>query len=206
MEKRIKMADKKIPQTLYNLVKAYIGESQARMRYTFYAKIAKKEGFEIVSEIFLVTADQEKTHAKRLFEHIQELKKLLPENESDEIPIESSAPTKYGDTIENLKAAMSGENYEYQEMYPEFAKIAEKEGYDKIAERFIAIAIAEKHHEERYKKLLDQIENKTLFKKSEKVWWICRECGYAYFGKEPPEVCPSCDHPKTYYQVKNEEY
>jgi rubrerythrin len=193
-------------QTLKNLTKAFIGESQARNRYTFYAKVAKKQGYEQIAEIFLITADQEKTHAKRLFEHIQELKKELPENEQEEINVESSAPTIYEETIENLKAAIKGENYEHTEMYPEFAETAEKEGYPEISIRLKAIAKAEEHHEERYKKLLTQLENNTIFKKSDEVWWICRECGYAYFGKQPPQKCPSCDHPEAYYEVKCEEY
>jgi rubrerythrin len=191
----------KMSETIQNLAKAFIGESQARNRYTYYAKIAKKEGYEQISEIFLITADNEKEHAKRLFEHIQELK----EN-NDNIIVEAEAPVVYGNTIENLKAAIAGENYEYSEMYPEFADVAEKEGHSKIAARLRAIAIAEKHHEERYKKLLEQLENKTLFKKSEKVKWVCRECGYVHEGKEAPEICPSCDHKKSYYQVMNERY
>lgn len=193
-------------QTIINLTKAFIGESQARNRYTYYAKIAQKEGYELIGEVFLITADQEKIHAKRLFEHLQELKKELPINESEEISLTASAATGYSTTIENLKFAAAGENYEYKKMYPEFAEIAKKEGYPKIAARFLAIAKAEEHHEERYKKLLDQLEKKTIFKKGKDVWWICRECGYAYFGKEPPEKCPSCDHPRAYYQLKSEEY
>jgi len=188
-------------QTLNNLVKAFIGECQARNRYTFYAKIAQKQGYEIIAAIFLETAEQEKTHAKRLFEHIQELKE-----DKKEIKVEASAPLVYGNTIENLKAAIAGENYETNKMYPEFAKTAEKEGLSKIAERLRSIAVAEEHHEERFKKLLKQLENKTIFKKSKKVSWICRECGYVHEGNEPPEVCPSCDHPQAFYQLKCEEY
>jgi len=192
-------------KTIINLTKAFVGESQARNRYTFYAKIAQKQGFEQIGEIFLLTADNEKSHAKRLFEHIQELKKDL--NESyEEIKVETNAPTIYGETIENLKSAIKGENHEWTEMYPEFAKIAEEEGYFKIAERLKAIAIAEKHHEERFFKLLNQLENKTFFKKQEKVWWICRECGYAYFGEEPPLECPSCNHSQSFYQLQCENY
>ena len=187
-------------ETLKNLTKAFIGESQARNRYTFYAKLAKKEGFEQIAEIFLLTADNEKEHAKRLFEHIQELKK------SDEIQVEAVAPLVYGKTAENLKAAIAGEHYEYTEMYPEFAKVAEKEGLSKIAKRLRAIAIAEKHHEERYKKLLKEVEAGTVFKKKKQVWWICRECGYVHFGKEAPKKCPSCDHTTSFYQIKCEEY
>jgi len=192
-------------QTIQNLTKAFIGESQARNRYTFYAKIARKDGFEQIAEIFLITADNEKEHAKRLFEHIQELKKKSKEK-LDEIEVEAVAPTSYGHTTKNLKAAIAGENYEYTQMYPEFAKIAKKEGFDKIAKRLRAIAIAEKHHEERYKKLLKQVEAGTIFKKKKSIWWVCRECGYVHFGKQSPEKCPSCDHPRSFYQVKCESY
>lgn len=187
-------------KTIQNLTKAFIGESQARNRYTFYAKIAKKEGYEQISEIFLLTADNEKTHAKRIFEHIQKLKK------DDEITVEAAAPLVYGTTIDNLKAAIAGENHEYTEMYPEFAKVAEEEGLKDVVVRLKAIAIAEKHHEERYKKLLKEVEGGTVFKKDKEVEWVCRECGFVHKGKEPPEKCPSCDHPRSFYQVKSEEY
>jgi len=188
-------------KTLENLTKAFVGESQARNRYTFYAKVARKEGYEQIAEIFQITADNEKEHAKRLFEHIQELKEG-----TDEIKIEAVAPLVYDTTLENLKAAAAGENYEHTEMYPEFAKIAEEEGLDKIAIRLKSIANAEKHHEERYKKLIKEVEGGTVFKKAEEVEWICRECGYVHKGTTPPEKCPSCDHAKSFYQVKCEEY
>jgi rubrerythrin len=191
-------------QTLRNLTKAFIGESQARNRYEFYAKVAKKEGYEQIAEIFLITAENEKEHAKRIFEHIIELKKKL--KEKDEIEVLGLAPLIYGKTADNLKAAIAGENYEYSEMYPNFAKVAKKEGLTKIAARLRAIAIAEKHHEERYKKLLKQVEAKTVFKKKKATWWVCRECGYVHFGKQPPEECPSCDHNRSFYQIKCEKY
>ena len=191
-------------ETLKNLTKAFIGESQARNRYTFYAKIAKKEGYEKIAEIFLLTANQEKEHAKRLFEHIQELKKELKDTE--EIKVEATAPLVYGTTEENLQAAANGEKYEYSEMYPEFAETAEKEGYEKIAIRLKAIAIAEKNHEDRYLKLLKLVKNKTYFKREEEKVWVCMECGYIYIGKEPPKECPSCDHPQSYYEIRQEEY
>lgn len=192
-------------KTIENLTKAFIGESQARNRYTFYAKIAQKEGFEQIGEIFLLTAEQEKAHAKRLFEHIQELKKK-GSKKLDEIEVLTVAPTIYDNTKENLKAAIAGENYEHTEMYPQFSLAAKKEGLTKIAVRLKAIAVAEKHHEERYKKLLEQLENKTVFRKKKTIWWVCRECGYTHFGKQPPEKCPSCDHPKSFYEVKCEKY
>jgi len=191
--------------TIENLVKAFIGESQARNRYTFYAKIAKKEGFEQIAGIFLITAENEKEHASNLFKLISVLKKKSNER-LDEIKVEAVAPTVLGSTAENLKAAIAGENYEHTKMYPEFADVAEKEGFPEIAKRLRAIAKAEKHHEERYKKLLKEVGAGTFFKKEKEVWWVCRECGYIHFGKEPPEKCPSCDHPRSYFQLKCEEY
>ncbi len=191
--------------TIENLVKAFIGESQARNRYTFYAKNAKNEGFEQIAEIFLITAENEKEHASNLFKLINELKKKSSEK-PDEIKVEAAAPTVLGSTVENLKAAIAGENYEHTEMYPEFADVAEKEGFPEIAARLMAIAKAEEHHEERYKKLLREVEAGTVFRKEKEVWWVCRECGYVHFGKEPPEKCPSCDHPRSYFQLKCEEY
>ena len=188
-------------ETIENLTKAFIGESQARNRYTFYSKIAKKEGYEQISEIFLISAENEKEHASWLFKLINELKDNL-----EAIKVAAEAPTALGNTTDNLKAAIAGENYEHTTMYPEFALAAEEEGLTDIATRLRAIAEAEKHHEERYAKLLRELETGTLFKKDKEVWWICRECGYQYFGKTPPEKCPSCDHDQGYYQIKSEEY
>ena len=192
-------------QTIKNLAIAFIGESQARNRYTYYAKVARKEGYEQIGGIFQETADQEKEHAKRLFEHINELKKDTKENLA-EVKVEAIAPTIYGTTAENLKAAIAGENHEYTSMYPEFADQAEKDGYPDVAVRLRNIAKAEEHHEERYKKLLEQVKAGTVHKKKEKVWWVCRECGYMHEGEEPPKVCPACSHPQAYYQLKCEEY
>lgn len=192
-------------KTIENLTKAFIGESQARNRYTFYAKIAKKEGFEQIAEIFLIAAENEKEHAKWLFRLINQLKEKSKES-LDEIIVEAAAPTILSDTAGNLKAAIAGENYEHTKMYPEFADVAEKEGFPEIAKRLKAIAIAEKHHEERYQKLLKEVEAGTVFKKEKEVWWVCMECGYVHFGKEPPEECPSCSHPRSFYQIKCEEY
>jgi len=189
-------------KTLQNLAAAFVGESQARNRYSYYSKIAKKEGYEVIAEVFALTAEQEKVHAKREFEHIQKLK---GKNEAVVLP-EVEVPVTYGNTKENLKAAMAGEKYEYTEMYPEFAKVAREEGFDDVAKRFASISLAEKHHEERFGKLLEHLEKGTMFKRSEKVWWICRECGYVHFGAEAPKECPSCDHPQAYYQFKNEDY
>jgi rubrerythrin len=192
-------------QTIQNLAKAFIGESQARNRYTFYAKIAQEEGYEQIAEIFLMTADNEKEHAHWLFKLINELKKK-EEGDLSEILVEAAAPTIYGTTVDNLKAAIVGESYENTKMYPEFAATAQKEGFPDIAKRLGSISIAERHHEERYKKLLDVVVNGTVFKKEKAVFWVCRECGYVHFGTEPPEMCPSCDHKRSFYQVKSEEY
>ncbi len=189
-------------KTIENLTKAFIGESQARNRYSFYAKTAKKEGYEKVGEVFDVTADQEKQHAKWLLRMINEIK----EDGVSETSVEADASFVFGTTLENLRAAISGENYEHTKMYPEFAKVAEEEGFPAIAVRLKAIAKAEEHHEERYSKLLSALENKTLFKKEKEVWWVCRECGYHYNGKEAPSKCPSCDHPQAFYELKCEEY
>ena len=191
-------------KTIENLAKAFVGESQARNRYSFYAKIAKKEGFEQIAEIFLLTAENEKEHAKWLFRFINELKNKSEEN-FDEIKVETAVPTILKNTAENLKSAIAGENFEQTQMYPEFANTAEEEGLSKIAERLRAIAIAEKHHEQRFEKLLEQIEKNTVFKKEEKVYWVCRKCGYVHEGEEAPEKCPSCDHPKNYFETKREE-
>ena len=196
-----------IKQTIFNLAKAFVGESQARNRYTFYAKAARNEGYEQIAEIFLITAENEKEHASWLFRLINELKKKYKiTDELKEIKIEASVPTVLGSTADNLKAAIAGENYEYTKMYPEFADVAEKEGFKDIAKRLRAIALAEKHHEERYKKILKEVEAKTVFKKEKEIWWVCRECGYVHFGRTPPEKCPSCDHKRSFYQVKCEEY
>lgn len=192
-------------ETLQNLAKAFIGESQARNRYTYYTKVAKEEGYEQIASLFAETADQEKEHAKRLFEHIQE---LIKEGGQDmpEIKVEAVTPTTYGTTAENLKAAIAGENYEHTQMYPSFADTAEKEGLAKIAFRLRAIAKAEEHHEERYKKLLTVVETGTVHKKEKEVAWVCRECGYVHIGNQSPQKCPSCDHTMSYYQIKCEQY
>lgn len=189
--------------TIQNLAKAFIGESQARNRYTMYSKVAREEGFQQIADIFAITAANEKEHASWLYRMIQELKKG---SGIDEVAVGATAPTAFGATAENLRAAIGGENYEHTTMYPEFAAVAEKEGFPNVAARLLAIAKAEEHHEERFGKLLKAVETGTVFKKADEVWWFCRECGYIHFGAEPPETCPSCDHPKAYYQLKSEEY
>lgn len=188
-------------ETIKNLAKAFIGESQARNRYTMYSKVAKTEGYEQLVDIFLLTAENEKEHAKWLFKLINKLK----EN-NDDIEVAAGCPTILGTTIENLKAAINGENYEHTSMYPEFADKAEEEGFPEIAKRLRAIAKAEAHHEERYKKILAEIEGNTLQKKEEPKSWVCRKCGYVHEGNEPPEKCPSCDHPSKYFELKCEAY
>lgn len=187
-------------ETLQNLAKAFIGESQARNRYTIYAKIAKKEGYEQIADIFLQTAEQETEHAKWLFRLIQDLKG------SEKIEVMTDLPDVLGNTIENLEAAINGENHEYTSMYPEYAEIAEKEGHSEIANRLRSISIAESHHEDRYKRLLTQLKDETIFKKEITTEWICRKCGYAHKGKMPPVACPSCAHPIAYFEVRNENY
>jgi rubrerythrin len=187
-------------KTIKNLATAFIGESQARNRYTFYSSIAKKEGYEKIRYIFELTADQEKEHAKQLMRMINELKGESTEYE--EIKVEAGCPTVLKDTINNLKAAIAGENHEHTSMYPEFADIAEEEGYPEIAQRLRSIAKAESFHEERFQKALNELENNTVFKREEKIYWICRNCGYIHEGTEAPEVCPSCFHPQAYFEEK----
>lgn len=192
-------------KTIENLTKAFIGESQARNRYNMYAKIARKEGYEQMAAIFEETAEHEREHASWLFKLINELKKDSSED-YNEIKVEAAAPTVLGTTAENLEASIAGENYENTKMYPEFADTADEEKMPEIAKRLRAIAVAEGHHEERYKKLANNIDSETVFRKTSKVIWTCRKCGYVHEGEEAPDQCPSCDHEKSFYQVKCEEY
>ena len=187
-----------------NLCTAFAGESMARNRYTFYAKAAKKEGYEQVAELFLLTADNEMEHAKWLLRLINVVKEKEGGEKGTEIS--TAVQSVFGGTIENLESAIAGENYEHSKMYPGFADAAEKEGFPEIASRLRAIAVAEKHHEERFNKLLEIIQNGTVFRKEKKVFWVCRKCGYVHFGEQPPEKCPSCSHPKSYFERKCEEY
>ncbi len=183
--------------TLKNLVKAFIGESQARNRYTFYAKIAKQEGYEQIAAIFLETADNEKEHAKRFFKFL----------EGGELEITGSFPAGViRTTKENLKAAADGENYEHTKMYPEFAKIADEEGFKEIAEVFRRIAVAEQYHEKRYRALLANIEQGKVFKRDKVVKWKCRNCGYIHEGACAPNKCPACAHPQAYFELYVENY
>jgi len=184
-------------RTEKNILAAFAGESQARNRYTFFASKAKKEGLEQIHGIFLETADNEKEHAERLFKFL----------EGGDAEVQAAFPAGIiGNTMENLKAAAGGENYEYTTMYPGFAKIADEEGFPEVAETMRAIAGAEKQHEKRYLGLLDNLSNNRVFKRDEVVKWKCRNCGYIHEGMEPPEECPACAHPKAYYELLAENW
>ncbi|MGB4985359.1 MAG: rubrerythrin family protein [Erysipelotrichaceae bacterium] len=167
-------------KTLKNLQDAFAGESQARNKYSYYASKAKKDGYELVASIFENTANNEKEHAKLWF-------KLL----HDGMP----------STVENLKDAANGENYEWTDMYARMAKEAREEGFEDVAKTMDGVALVEKHHEERYKQLLQNIENDTMFKRVDEQVWECRNCGHLHYGKDAPEVCPVCDHPKAYFMI-----
>lgn len=184
-------------QTEKNILTAFAGESQARNRYTYFASQAKKDGFVQISAIFEETANQEKEHAKRLF-------KLL---EGGEAQVSASFPAGViGTTHENLLEAAAGENYEHTTMYPEFAKTAMNEGFKDIAAIFMAIAIAEKQHEKRYKTLAANIASGQVFKRDTKVTWRCRNCGYLHEGDEAVEKCPACAHPRDHFELLGENY
>lgn len=188
-------------KTAENLMKAFAGESQARNRYTFYASVAKKEGYVQISKIFEETAAQEKEHAKRFY-------KFLKDDLANEaIEITASFPVAlHGTTVENLKAAAAGENEEWTDLYPEFAKVAREEGFAAVAAAFDNIAKVEKWHEARYNKLAENIETSLVFKKEENVMWQCQNCGFIYEGVEAPNVCPACVHPQGYFKVFATDY
>jgi len=171
-------------KTEKNLMAAFAGESQARNKYTYFASVAKKEGYEQIAAIFQKTADNEKEHAKMWFKELGEL----------------------GDTAQNLLAAAEGENYEWTDMYDTFAKEAEEEGFTVLAKKFRMVAAIEKSHEERYRALLHNVEMQQVFEKSEETMWECRNCGHLVMGKKAPEVCPVCAHPKSYFEVRAENY
>ncbi len=184
-------------ETEKNLLTGFAGESQARNRYTYFASQARKEGFVQISAIFEETANQEREHAKRLFKFL----------EGGEVEIQAAFPAGViGSTAENLKAAAGGEHYEWESMYPGFAKIARDEGFNEIAKVFEAIAVAEKQHERRYLGLLENVEAGTVFKKSKKVVWRCRNCGYLHEGDEAPETCPACTHPQAHFELLAENW
>ncbi len=171
-------------KTEKNLLEAFAGESQARNKYTYFASKAKKEGFEQIAELFLKTAENEKEHAKLWFKELDGI----------------------GDTVANLNAAASGENYEWTDMYDKFAKEAEEEGFPELAKKFRGVAAIERRHEERYRALLHNIEAKEVFKKSEVKVWECRNCGHVVVGTEAPEKCPVCDHPQSFFEVEAKNY
>lgn len=171
-------------QTEKNLEAAFAGESQARNKYTYFASVAKKQGFEQIADLFLKTADNEKEHAKMWFKELSGI----------------------GDTAENLLAAAEGENYEWTDMYEDFAKTAEEEGFTELAHKFRLVAAIEKHHEERYRALLHNVETAEVFKRSEIKVWECRNCGHIVVDKEAPEVCPVCNHPQSYFEIHAENY
>lgn len=184
-------------KTEKNLAISFAGESQARNRYTYFASVAKKEGYEQISAIFTETADQEKEHAKRMFKWL----------EGGMVEITASYPAGViGTTLENLKAAAAGENEEWSLDYPKFADIADEEGFPAIAKMYREIAAAEKGHEERYLAFVKNIEDGKVFKKDVEVVWQCRNCGYLYVGTEAPEICPACLHPQAYFEVKKNNY
>ena len=191
------MGNLKGTQTEKNILNAFAGESQARNRYTYFASQAKKEGYVQISEIFTETANQEKEHAKRLF-------KLM---EGGEVTISGAFPAGViGTTLDNLKEAAAGENYEYTDMYPGFAKTAEEEGFEDIAKVFMAIAIAEKQHEKRYVALAGNIEAGRVFKREASVVWRCRNCGYLHESSDAPDECPACDHPQAHFELLGENW
>jgi rubrerythrin len=184
-------------ETEQNLLKSFAGESQARNRYEFFASVAQKEGYEQIAAIFMETSLQEKEHAKRFFNFL----------EGGVVEITASFPAGIvGTTIENLKAAAEGENEEWTEMYPHFAKIAKEEGFPEIANAFKLIAKVEAEHERRYLKLLQNISEDKVFMKEGKVWWKCLKCGYVYESAKALETCPACLHSKSYMQVREDNY
>jgi len=192
MEKSIKGTE-----TEKNLLKAFAGESQARNRYTFFAKQAKKEGYEQIAALFLETAEQEQQHAKRFFKFL----------EGGAVEITATYPAGViGTTIDNLKEAAQGENEEYTILYPEFARIAEEEGFKKISMIFKLIAKVEALHEARYLKLLANIESEKVFEKEEDTKWYCRNCGHVHEGKKSPKTCPTCEHPQAYFEELAENF
>jgi rubrerythrin len=192
MEKNIKGS-----LTEKNLLKAFAGESQAKNRYEFAAKAAKEEGYEQIAAVFTETAAQEQTHAKRFFRFL----------EGGMLEITASYPAGIIDTTAgNLKAAADGEHEEWSDLYPEFARIAEEEGFKQVAAAFKTISVAEKVHEERYRKLLENVMGNKVFERDEKVFWYCRKCGYVHFGTRALKNCPACNHPEAYFELKAENY
>ena len=188
-------------KTAENLLKSFAGESQARTRYTYYSSVAKKEGYLQIAEIFMETAEQEKEHAKRFFKFLKD------DYNGEAIEITASYPVAlYEDTASNLKAAAMGENEEWTEMYPEFAKVAREEGFPEVAAAFDNISKVEYEHEKRYLALLNNINSEVVWKREEKVLWQCRNCGFILEAFAAPEKCPACLHPKSYFQIAARNY
>jgi rubrerythrin len=184
-------------QTEKNLLISFAGESQARNRYTMFAKAAKAEGFEQISAIFLETAEQEKAHAKKFFSYL----------EGGDVEITATYPAgKVGTTAENLLASANGENEEWSDAYPHFADVAEAEGFTNIAAAWRKIAAVEAQHEKRYRRLLKRVETNTVFAREEETTWQCRECGHVHVGKEAPKACPACAHPQAYFEEEKQNY
>ena len=191
------MKDLKGTQTEKNLLAAFAGESQARNRYTYFASQAKKEGLVQISQIFEETANQEKEHAKRFFKFLQ----------GGEVEVQAAFPAGViGSTSDNLKAAAEGENYEWTDMYPSFAAKAREEGFTEVAAVFEAVMVAEKQHEKRYNELRANIEANRVFKRDESVTWRCINCGYLFEGQAPPQKCPACAHPQSYFELLGENW
>jgi rubrerythrin len=192
-------------ETAKKLFAAFMGESAARNRYTYFSSIAKKEGYGLISSVFQETADQEKEHGSWYYKMLQEFKK---EEKFDAFKVCEEYPTTYGTTIENLKSAINGENMEWQKLYPDLADTAEKEGYPQIAKRTRAIIQAEKHHAERYGKLLKLVGDDAFFKRGKKIVWVCMECGYEVEMDSLPDnwTCPSCSHPRANFRKKCEDF
>ena len=182
--KEITQMELKGTKTEKNLMAVFAGESQARNKYTYFASVAKKEGYEQIAAIFLKTAENEKEHAKLWFKYLDGI----------------------GNTAQNLKAAAEGENYEWTDMYDTFAKEAEEEGFKELAEKFRAVGRIEKTHEERYRTLLNNVEMNAVFEKAGERMWECRNCGHIVVGKAAPEICPVCNHPRSYFEVREENY
>ena len=189
-------------KTAENLLKSFAGESQARNRYTFYAKVADKEGYKQIGDIFIETAENEKEHAKRFYKFLLAGLDKLPAM----IEITAAYPVAQGNTLENLKAAAAGENEEWTELYPEFAKVAAEEGFEEISTVFKEIAEVEEQHETRYLKLAENIEKNRVFKKEKETLWKCGNCGYIHRGASAPDTCPACDHPIDHFQLFVEAY
>ena len=187
-------------KTAENLLKAFAGESQARNRYTFYAKTAGGEGFRQIEEIFLETAENERMHAKLFFQH------LVAELDGEMVEIAASYPVAFADTRKNLGYAAGGEHEEWSTLYPEFARIAEEEGFSEVAKTFKQVALVEKRHEQRYRKLLKNLEENRVFQKDGKVFWKCRKCGLIVEAGQAPGKCPVCDHAQEYFEVFVENY